>query len=91
MERENNKENIDEGIKFVHKTISHEVENGIVIAAYMDKNSSLIDCACFAKGEANIVFSILKVGVIKMLDDFGFNLNAYIKELQQVSYKRKKK
>lgn len=92
-DNKNNKKYIDadEGIKVVRKTLSSEVENGIVIAAYTDKNGSLADSVFYAKGDPFSALAMMTTWMIKILDEYGISLDKYIHSFQLFSDKRKNK
>lgn len=77
----------DKKIKVVRKTISSEAENGIVIAAYTDKNGKLADGVFYAKGSSLVALSMMTNALLNMLDDCGVSLEDYIYSLRHISEK----
>lgn len=77
----------DKKIKIVRKTISSETENGIVIAAYTDKNGRLVDGVFHAKGNGHFALSVITNALLDMIDKGVVSLEKYIYSLRCVSGK----
>ena len=88
-EEDRKRDDVDERIKIVRRTLSSEVKNGIVIAMNEDKNGSP-ESVIFAKGDVRAVVSMETTALIYLLKKNDTSLEEYIEYLQLVvSFVRK--